>query len=480
MSERVLAGLKPEKVFEYFENISAIPRGSGNTEQISSYCAALAASKGLKYIKDGLGNVVIFKPASKGMESSEPVIIQGHLDMVCEKVHGSTHDFKKDGLKLIVDGDFVHADGTTLGGDDGIAVAMALALIDSDDLKHPPLEVVLTVDEEVGMDGAVGIDTSVLSGKRMINIDSEAEGYLWASCAGGKRVDILLPFKMTANSAPTYEIVIDGLHGGHSGEEIHHGYANSSNLMGELLARMLKAGSYNVASIVGGSMDNAITRESVCCICADDIAPLAACADSFLAELKVKYAGIDDGIRISIKECDKSAECFDDESTAALAGLLSSFPAGIVKMSSEIKGLVQTSLNLGILRRKGDCTEFGFALRSNKNNERDELCERIINLGKAFGATATTHGEYPAWEFKKTSTMRDTMVEVFRELFDKELVVTAVHAGLECAVFSGKMKDLDCVSIGPDMNGIHSPEEKLSISSAARTWDFLVRTLERL
>lgn len=195
MSERVLAGLKPEKVFEYFENISAIPRGSGNTEQISSYCAALAASKGLKYIKDGLGNVVIFKPASKGMESSEPVIIQGHLDMVCEKVHGSTHDFKKEGLKLIVDGDFVHADGTTLGGDDGIAVAMALALIDSDDLKHPPLEVVLTVDEEVGMDGAVGIDTSVLSGKRMINIDSEAEGYLWTSCAGGKRVDILLPFK---------------------------------------------------------------------------------------------------------------------------------------------------------------------------------------------------------------------------------------------------------------------------------------------
>lgn len=330
------------------------------------------------------------------------------------------------------------------------------------------------------MDGAVGIDTSVLSGKRMINIDSEAEGYLWASCAGGKRVDILLPFKKTANSAPTYEIVIDGLHGGHSGEEIHHGYANSSNLMGELLARMLKAGSYNVASIVGGSMDNAITRESVCRICADDIAPLAACADSYLAELKVKYAGIDDGIRISIKEYDKSVECFDDESTAALAGLLSSFPAGIVKMSGDIKGLVQTSLNLGILRRKGDCTEFGFAVRSNKNNERDELCERIINLGKAFGATATTHGEYPAWEFKKTSTMRDTMVEVFRELFDKELIVTAVHAGLECAVFSGKMKDLDCVSIGPDMNGIHSPEERLSISSTERTWNFLVKTLERL
>lgn len=480
MSERILAGLKPEKVFEYFENISAIPRGSGNTEQISAYCADLAERKGLKYIKDELGNVVIFKPASKGMEGSEPVIIQGHLDMVCEKVHGSTHDFKKDGLKLIVEDDIVRADGTTLGGDDGIAVAMTLALIDSDDLKHPALEVVLTVDEEVGMDGAVGIDTSVLSGRRMINIDSEAEGYLWASCAGGKRVDILLPSKMIPNTAPTYKIVIDGLHGGHSGEEIHHGYANSSNLMGELLAEMLKVGSFNVATIAGGTMDNAITRESACRICTDAIAPLAACAERFLADTKKKYAGVDDGICITIKEVDKVGECFDSDSTAALAGLLSSFPSGVVKMSSEIEGLVQTSLNLGILRRKGDCTEFGFAVRSNKNNERDELCERIINIGKEYGATATTHGEYPAWEFKKTSTMRDTMVEVFRELFDKELVVTAVHAGLECAVFSGKMKDLDCVSIGPDMNGIHSPEERLSISSTERTWNFLVKTLERL
>lgn len=480
MSERILAGLKPEKVFEYFENISAIPRGSGNTEQISAYCADLAERKGLKYIKDELGNVVIFKPASKGMEGSEPVIIQGHLDMVCEKVHGSTHDFKKDGLKLIVEDDIVRADGTTLGGDDGIAVAMALALIDSDDLKHPALEVVLTVDEEVGMDGAVGIDTSVLSGRRMINIDSEAEGYLWASCAGGKRVDILLPSKMIPNTAPTYKIVIDGLHGGHSGEEIHHGYANSSNLMGELLAEMLKVGSFNVATIAGGTMDNAITRESACRICTGDIAPFAACAERFLADTKKKYAGVDDGICITVKEVDKVGECFDSDSTAALAGLLSSFPSGVVKMSSEIEGLVQTSLNLGILRRKGDCTEFGFAVRSNKNNERDELCERIINIGKEYGATATTHGEYPAWEFKKTSTMRDTMVEVFRELFDKELVVTAVHAGLECAVFSGKMKDLDCVSIGPDMNGIHSPEERLSISSTERTWNFLVKTLERL
>lgn len=480
MSERILAGLKPEKVFEYFENISAIPRGSGNTEQISAYCADLAERKGLKYIKDELGNVVIFKPASKGMEGSEPVIIQGHLDMVCEKVHGSTHDFKKDGLKLIVEDDIVRADGTTLGGDDGIAVAMALALIDSDDLKHPSLEVVLTVDEEVGMDGAVGIDTSVLRGRRMINIDSEAEGYLWASCAGGKRVDILLPSKMIPNTAPTYKIVIDGLHGGHSGEEIHHGYANSSNLMGELLAAMLKVGSFNVATIAGGTMDNAITRESACRICTDDIAPLAVCAERFLADTKKKYAGVDDGICITVKEADKVGECFDSDSTAALAGLLSSFPSGVVKMSTEIDGLVQTSLNLGILRRKGDCTEFGFAVRSNKNNERDELCERIINIGKEYGATATTHGEYPAWEFKKTSTMRDTMVEVFRELFDKELAVTAVHAGLECAVFSGKMKDLDCVSIGPDMNGIHSPEERLSISSTERTWNFLVKTLERL
>lgn len=480
MSERILAGLKPEKVFEYFEKISEIPRGSGNTDMISSYCVEFAKSKGLEYVSDELGNVIIFKPASKGKESSPPVIIQGHLDMVCEKVHGSEHDFFKDGLKLFVDGDFVRAKETTLGGDDGIAVAMALALLDDNSLCHPPLEIVLTVDEEVGMDGVVGIDTSVLSGKRMINIDSEAEGYLWASCAGGKRVDILLPYETVENAKPTYEILIDGLHGGHSGEEIHHGYANSSNLLGQLLEEMLKSVKFNVSDIVGGTMDNAITRDSSCRICTDDILAVKDCADKFLSAVKEKYKGIDEGIRITVMETRKDSECFTEKSTAALAGLLSSFPHGIVKMSDEIEGLVQTSLNLGILRRKDNCTEFGFAVRSSKNNERDELCDRIIALGKKFGAKSTTHGEYPAWEFKKTSDMRNVMVETFGELFGKELVVTAVHAGLECAVFSEKIKDLDCVSIGPDMRGIHSPEERLSISSTERTWRFLTEVLAKL
>lgn len=480
MSERVLAGLKPEKVFGFFEKISEIPRGSGNTDMISSYCEEFAKKKGFDYVRDELGNIIIFKPASKGMENSEPIIIQGHLDMVCVKVHGSEHDFFKDGLKLFVDGDFVRAKETTLGGDDGIAVAMALALLDDDSLRHPPLEVVFTVDEEVGMDGVRGIDTSVLKGKRMINIDSEAEGCLWASCAGGKRVDVLLPCKFIENARPTYEILIDGLHGGHSGEEIHHGYANSSNLLGQLLAQMLESVDFNVSDIAGGTMDNAITRDSSCRICTDDISAVKNCADKFLSDIKEKYAGIDDGIAITVRETEKAAECFSGECTASLAGLLSSFPHGIVKMSDEINGLVQTSLNLGILRMKECCVEFGFAVRSSKNNERDELCEKLITLGEKYGAKSTTHGEYPAWEFNKTSEMRDIMVDVFKELFNKELVVTAVHAGLECAVFCEKIKALDCVSIGPDMRGIHSPEERLSISSTERTWRFLTETLARL
>lgn len=480
MSERVLAGLKPEKVFEFFEAISEIPRGSGNTDMISAYCVEFAKSRGLEYVSDSLGNVIIFKPASSGMENSLPVIIQGHLDMVCEKVHGSNHDFLNDGLKLYVDGDNVRAKDTTLGGDDGIAVAMALALLDSNNLRHPPLEIVLTVDEEVGMDGVMGIDTSVLHGKRMINIDSEAEGYLWASCAGGKRVDILLPSQSVKNDKPTYEITVDGLHGGHSGEEIHHGYANSSNLLGKLLAELLKKVKFNISDIVGGTMDNAITREASCLICTDDVHSVKKITDEFLCEMKKEYAGIDDGIRITVKEAQKALECFDDTGTAALAGLLSSFPFGIVKMSNEIEGLVQTSLNLGILRRKDNCTEFGFAVRSCKNNERDELCDRIISLGEKYGAKATTHGEYPAWEFMKESAMRKVMKTVFKRLFDKELIVTAVHAGLECAVFSKKISGLDCVSIGPDMRGIHSPEERLSISSTERTWRFLTETLAEL
>lgn len=476
---KILNGLKPEKVFAFFEEISAIPRGSQDTEKVRKYCEDFAAERNLKYYSDNAGNIVIFKSASKGRENEQPVIIQGHLDMVWEKDETCNINFETDGLELAVDGDFVYANGTTLGGDDGVAVAIGLALLDSDDICHPPLEIVFTSDEERGMTGAGALDTSVLSGKRMINLDSEAEGTLWVSCAGGVRTDIELKVNYIDNSMPAYEINVSGLHGGHSGAEIHRGYANANKVMGRLLAELKKEADFAVADINGGAMDNAITRDSRCVIASDAeniIGLIEAIGKKLCAEIKEN----DPDAHINAAVSDSAEKCMDKASTEKVVALLNELPSGVIAMSKEIDGLVETSLNLGVLKHSNGAVNYCFAVRSGKDGERQKLEETLKQIAEKYSCTITFSSPYPAWEYKKDSVLRETMAKVYSEMFGKEMTVTAIHAGLECGLFCGKIKGLDCVSFGPDIYDIHTPQEKLSVSSTERMWNYLLKVLESI
>lgn len=474
---RVLSGIKPEKVFEFFEDISAIPRGSGNTDKIRDYCADFAKQRKLEYFVDDAGNIIIFKPACN-IESTEPVIIQGHLDMVWEKNETSTIKFETDGLKLSVDGDFIHANGTTLGGDDGIAVAMGLALLDSDCIAHPPLEVVFTADEEVGMSGAEGIDASVLKGKRMINLDSEAEGVLWVSCAGGVRADIAFEADFEMNTKNTFEITVSGLHGGHSGAEIHKGYANANKVMGLFLEKLMQKCSFAVCEINGGTMDNAITRECKCVIASDE--DIRTAVSDVSGDIISLYKDCDPDMVISAVLIEKRSCSMSENSTLNVIGFLNELPYGVIAMSKEIIGLVETSLNPGVLKTAGNTVSLCFSVRSGKDAEKEKLCNFLREICKKYNCNISFRSPYPAWEYKKESALRDTMAEVYRQMHGKELEITAIHAGLECGIFSGKIQNLDCVSLGPDMFDIHTPNERLSISSCERVWNYLLRVLETI
>lgn len=471
----ILEGIKPQKVFKYFEEISAIPRGSGNTDKIRDYCVNFAKARKLKYVADDAGNIVIYKSA-RYSESTEPVIIQGHLDMVWEKDETSKINFETDGIELTVDGDYIHAKGTTLGGDDGIAVAMCLALLDSDDIKHPPLEIVFTADEEVGMSGADGLDASVLQSKRMINLDSEAEGVLWVSCAGGVRADITLDVDYEINTENTFEITVSGLHGGHSGAEIHKGYANANKVMGRVLEKLMTKCGFNICNVNGGTMGNAITRESRCVVSSD--ADICNTVSEISMEIADDYKDNDPDIIISAAACDTAKKTMNQISSHAVVNLLNKLPSGVVTMSGEIEGFVETSLNLGILKTEKNIVSFEFSVRSGKDSEREKLCNTLCEICKNNLCKIDFRSPYPAWEFKSDSPLRETMGKVYHEMYGKELKVTAIHAGLECGIFCGKIEGLDCVSLGPDMFDIHTPQERLSISSCERVWNYLLCVLE--
>ncbi len=481
LNSTILSGIEPQKVFYYFEEISKIPRGSGKTDKISKYCADFAQKRNLDYIRDENNNVIIFKGATPGYEDKEPVILQGHLDMVWEKDADSPINFETDPLELAVDGDYIYARGTTLGGDDGIAVAMFLALLDSDGLSHPPLEVVLTTDEETGMDGAFALDTSVLKGRRMMNLDSENEGTLWVSCAGGERVDIFCPVNYIKSHGTCCEITVSGLHGGHSGAEIHIGYANANILMRRLLAEMNKSIDFSISQLSGGKMDNAITRECKCRIMVfSDIEALFKVVSKMKTQFAKEYSNVETTVNLKITECSISGDMFDKASTQRVIKLLTQLPNGVISMSRDIEGLVETSLNLGVLDTSDDSVHFGFSVRSGVDSERKKLVNSLIKISEENSARYSVHGEYPAWEFKKDSPLREIMADVYKKLYGKDMTVTAIHAGLECGLFSGKINNLDCVSFGPDIFDIHSPSERLSISSSARVWEYLCEVLKNL
>ena len=465
-----LTHLHPRRVFHYFEEICAIPHGSGDTRRISDYCVAFAENHGLWYRQDALNNVIIKKSATAGYEDHPAVILQGHLDMVCEKASDCAVDFSTDGLDVDTDGEWVFAHGTTLGGDDGIAVAMALAILEAEDIPHPPLEVLLTVDEETGMYGAAGVDLSDLEGKLLLNIDSEDEGVLTVSCAGGARAEITLPLTYTRADNAAYFVQIDGLQGGHSGVEIDKGRLNANMVMGEFLKTL----DCRISHVAGGLKDNAIPVHCEAIItCADDVSAAAAV---FAASHRV--AG-DPDLAITVEPAIADA-AMDADSTRRVVDFLTTVPNGIQAMSEDIPGLVQTSLNLGILTTEDNTLRASFAVRSSVNEEKATLLARLADVAASFGGTCTTHGHYPAWEYRKESRLRDTMCAVWEQQRGTPATVVAIHAGLECGLLSEKIPGLDAVSIGPDMQDIHTYRERLSVASTARTFDYVCAVLREL
>ena len=482
MEKRVLEGLQPERPLYYFEEICKIPHGSRNTKQISDYLMGFAAAHGLRAVQDELNNVVIYKDGTPGYEHHPTVILQGHMDMVAEKTKDSPIDFTKDPLALRTDGTDIWAEGTTLGGDDGIAVAYALAILESDHIAHPPLECVFTVDEEIGMEGATGLDPALLQGRIFLNCDSEAEGILTVSCAGGARSDLTLPVKMEKAEGKGVHLYVDGLLGGHSGAEIHRGRANSNKVMGELLSKLLKELPYRLVYVRGGQKDNAIPIYTMAKIIVSEelLDQALAAIDRIAAALLKALPAAETRAKITREPCVCRGEAMSVLSTRKAVGLLSEAPNGIQAWSKDIEGLVQTSLNLGILKTEDGAVSMSFSVRSSVNQEKLALFAKIRAVGEKYGASYTESGAYPAWEYQKESHLRDVMVRTFERLYGREPVVEAIHAGLECGLFSDKIKGLDCVSFGPDMKDIHTTREQLNVASAARTWDYLLAVLEQL
>ena len=476
-----LAGLEPASVFGYFEKLCSMPHGSGNTKIISDYLVSFAKEQGIRYIQDELNNVILFAEGTCGYEDHEPVIIQGHMDMVCEKDADCPINFETDGLDITHDGSYVFAKGTTLGGDDGIAVAYALALIADKSIPHPPLEVIITVDEETGMYGAAGIDLSMLRGKTLLNIDSEEEGVFTVACAGGARANITLPVSRHAVYGPCVKLVVDGLAGGHSGVEIDKGRANANKIMGEFLDGVKKLFPVCLTGLEGGSKDNAIPRSCTAnmVVMGMELERINDVAEALQAKVRAEYNEPDalvyadlvdalGGNALSTKESDK------------IIGLLCGAPNGIQAMCADMPGLVQTSLNLGVSKLEKDAFSMTFSVRSSVNGEKTELLGRLEKLANLYEASYESKGHYPAWEYKADSVLRDVMVNEYKAMFSAEPSVVSIHAGLECGLLGEKIEGLDAVSIGPEMHDIHTSRERLGIASTARMWEFIKAVLKAL
>ena len=475
-----LAGLQPASVFGYFEEICSIPHGSGNTKLISDYLVSFARDNGISYIQDEANNVILFGEGTCGMEDHEPVILQGHMDMVCEKDADCPIDMATEGLDITHDDRYIFARGTTLGGDDGIALAYAMALLADKSIPHPPLEVIITVDEEIGMLGADVIDLSMLKGRKLINLDSEEEGIFTVSCAGGATATISLPVDRRAVYGPCIRLVVDGLQGGHSGAEIHKNRTNANKVMGEFMSRIQKLMPLCLTSLSGGAKDNAIPRSCQATLVAMGIHldRINTIAEELQAEIREKF----DEPEAMVQAFDVDAlggNSLSTESTAKVIGLLCAAPNGVQAMSPDMPGLVQTSLNMGIIKL-GERFNATFSVRSSVNAEKQELLQQLQTLAGFYEGSYSQMGEYPAWEFKKDSVLRDTMVDIYTKINGKAPQVLAIHAGLECGLLGEKLPGLDCVSIGPQMQDIHTSRERLDIASTERTWNFLLVVLKAL
>lgn len=479
----VLSGMKPEQVFSYFEKLCAVPHGSGNTKQVSDLCAGFARELKLKYRQDSSNNLILWKNGSAGYENAEPVILQGHLDMVCAKTEDCTKDMAKEGLDLETDGSYVWAKNTSLGADNGIAVAMILAVLADDSLAHPPIEAVFTTDEEIGMCGAFDLDCSDLKGKKLINIDSEEEGIFTVSCAGGVRTDCFLPGQKQPfqNGEAAYIIELGGLQGGHSGADIDKGRGSANQLMGRVLYSLMEqVPELRLADIQGGVFDNVIAshNKAAVVIPQQKTAKLESFIHEFNAILKNEYAGCDDNILLSCHPTELSP-ALDAKTTSAALHLLLALPQGVQAMNVDFPGLVQTSLNLGIIRLEEDGLHFTFSIRSCIASQKAMMVQRVKSLVEYAGGSVQERNSYPGWQYAKNSPLKDTVLAAYRDICGKEGIISATHGGLECGLFIEKIPGLDAISLGPEMHDVHSVRERLSIPSTARVYELLCEILKR-
>ncbi len=492
-----LRELKPQDVFTYFDEICGIPHGSEHVEQISDYCVRFAEAHGLKYRQEPCGNVIIWKDASPGYEDADPVMLQGHLDMVAVKEEDCDLDLNAEGLRTNVtdDGAWIYAEGTTLGGDDGIAVAMALAILADESLPHPALEAVFTVNEEIGLLGATALDASDLKSRILLNLDSEEEGTILTSCAGGATFKCVLPAERKERYGIVYEWKVSGLLGGHSGAEIHLGRLNANDLFGRFLTETAHKAAYRIGTFSGGEKDNAIPNKcrAILLTDAENAQRLEAAAAKFAATIKREYAAVEPDLEITLTlQDEQSAAVLKRKGDRALRIALEMMPSGVQRMEPEIPGMVQTSLNLGVMRTgvrmpKADapdggdeCTVLTYAVRSSSKSQKKWLLRKMKNVTAIAGGRSQVEGEYPAWEYLPDSRIREIMAQAYEELNGTRPDLVGIHAGVECGIFAEKLPGIDAVSYGPTMRDIHTVNEMLDIASVQRTFELTKRVLEKL
>ena len=482
---RVLEQLQPYEVFKYFEDITQIPRGSGNEKAISDYLVKFAKDLNLEVIQDEANNIIIRKPASKGYENSKGVIIQGHMDMVCEKNKGTEHDFEKDPLKLRIVGDNIYATGTTLGADNGIAVAYGMAIL-AGDYEHPALELLVTTDEEVGMSGAIALDGKNIKGRTLLNVDSEVEGEFLVSCAGGARntITVDVDWTQTPEDKVAYELRIKGLRGGHSGMEINKERGNSNKLMGRILNEISKEVEFDMALISGGSKNNAIPREAETLIVLDEkeVAKVKEIVSKVEKEIKAELRVQDPNFVVEMEaEEAMPLEIFSKETMRKVIMALQLIPNGVEVMSMDMEGLVQTSTNLGVVTTTNEIVSFDSATRSSVDSQKWAFIDKIKNVADAIGAKLEVSSSYPSWEYNPESEVREIAKKVYKDMIGNEAKLVAIHAGVECGLLSEKVEEgLDMISFGPNMADVHTPDEHVSISSTKNVWEFLIALLKAL
>ena len=487
----ILSDLEPKKVFEFFEYISSVPRGSGNTSKVSDLCVKFASDRGLVCFRDKLNNVIIYKQATLGYENVPPVIIQGHMDMVCAKTVDCKKDMAKEPIDLMHDDKYVFAKDTTLGGDDGIAIAYAMAVLDSNDIKHPAIEAVFTIDEEVGMDGATGINPKLISGRKLLNIDSEVEGVFTCGCAGGCRVNGTIPIKycedgskkIASGELVLLDVALNGLKGGHSGIEIDKQPASASHQLGRVLRELYSKKDFYLIDIEGGKFDNVICEHAKATIAVnkDDLENVNDFISKYDEILRKEYSFVNPDIKLSSSVNDLStAKTVDKESTLKVLNAITLSFQGVIEMNMELKGMVQTSQNIGIIKIEDDEFKISYLVRSAIDSQKESAIAKIRSLIELFGGSLSLCGNYPGWKFETVSPLREACVKAYKECYGKEPIVDAIHAGLECGIFVDKLKGLDAISFGPNILDIHTPNERLDIASVKRVWKMLLNILENL